>query len=265
MYKVVGINFSNSNRLYYFSTNNIDCKKGDRVIVETEKGLQFGVAVTEIVDMAEEKLIYPLKNVLRIATEEDTKKQAENKKTSDKALEEAKKIAKNLKLDMNFIDASFTFDKNQLLFNFLADERVDFRELAKKLAAMYKTRIELRQIGVRDKAKEIGGLGPCGRFLCCSTFLNDFNSVSINMAKNQYISLNPTKINGICGRLLCCLKYEDEQYSELKRMLPPLGTIIKRENIQGKVISHNIFKQTFTIETQDRTFVELESNKNESN
>ena len=162
-----------------------------------------------------------------------------------------------LKLNMRFIDASFTFDKNQLLFNFIADERVDFRELAKKLASIYKTRIELRQIGVRDKAKEIGGIGPCGRFLCCNVFLNDFNSVSINMAKNQYISLNPTKINGICGRLLCCLKFEDDQYTELKKNYPPIGTIVNNNNIKGKVVSHNLFKGTYNVETSDKVIIEV--------
>ena len=148
-------------------------------------------------------------------------------------------------------------DRNQLLFNFIADGRVDFRELAKKLASIYKTRIELRQIGVRDKAKEIGGIGPCGRFLCCNTFLNDFNSVSINMAKNQYISLNPTKINGICGRLLCCLKYEDDQYTELKKDYPDIGSVIKNGNIKGKVVAHNLFKKSYNVETSDKNIIEV--------
>ena len=159
---------------------------------------------------------------------------------------------------MRFISANLTLEKTQLTLNFIADERVDFRELAKKLANIYKTRIELRQIGVRDKAKEIGGLGPCGMFLCCNTFLNDFNSVSINMAKNQYLSLNPTKINGICGRLLCCLKYEDETYSELKKDYPPVGTIVRKNGIEGKVISHNLFKKTYTLEKKDKTLEEVE-------
>ena len=142
---------------------------------------------------------------------------------------------------------------------------MDFRELAKKLASIYKTRIELRQIGVRDKAKEIGGIGPCGRFLCCNTFLNDFNSVSINMAKNQYLSLNPTKINGICGRLLCCLKYEDEQYTEMKQKFPAIGTRIKIDGKEGKVISHNLLKNTFIVEQMDKTTIEIENKKYESN
>lgn len=164
---------------------------------------------------------------------------------------------------MKFLDASFTFDRNQLILNFLADDRIDFRELAKKLASIYKTRIELRQIGVRDKAKEIGGLGPCGRFLCCNLFLNDFNSVSINMAKNQYIALNPTKINGICGRLLCCLKYEDDQYTELKRNMPSIGTLIKNNDVEGKVVGLNILKGTYTVEKADKTQVEVEKNESD--
>ena len=166
---------------------------------------------------------------------------------------------------MNFIGAYFTLDKNQLIYNFVADERIDFRELAKKLASIYKTRIELRQIGVRDKAKEIGGLGPCGRFLCCNSFLTDFNSVSINMAKNQYIALNPSKINGICGRLLCCLNYEDEQYSEMKKKYPDLGSYIKVNNLSGKVVSHNLFKKTFTIESSDKILTEIFVEEYESN
>ena len=166
MYEVVGIRFINSNRVYYFSTNNLKLKNKDKVIVETEKGIQFGFVANDPMELPEDKLILPLKNVLRIATKEDLKQQKANEEKSQKALQDAKKIAVKLGLDMNFIDASFTFDKKQLIFNFLADDRIDFRELAKKLAAIYKTRIELRQIGVRDKAKEIGGIGPCGRFLC---------------------------------------------------------------------------------------------------
>ena len=264
MYEVVGVKFVNSNRVYYFSTNEIKINNKDRVIVETERGIQFGTVVNGPIELPAEKLVFPLKNVLRIANESDLKQEKINEEKGVKALNDAKNIAKKLDLNMNFIDATFTFDRKQLIFNFLADERIDFRELAKKLAAIYKTRIELRQIGVRDKSKEIGGIGPCGRFLCCSTFLNDFNSVSINMAKNQYIALNPTKINGICGRLLCCLNYEDEQYKEMKKDYPPIGTIIKSGNESGKVVSHNLLKGTYTIEKTGKILEELkldESNK----
>ena len=258
MYKVVGIEFSNSNRIYFFDPKNLEIHKGDKIIVETERGLQLGIARKEIEEVSEDKIVLPLKPVLRIANKEDIGKYEKNKKTEADSLEKATSIAADLELDMRFISSNLTLDKTQLTLNFLADERIDFRELAKKLANIYKTRIELRQIGVRDKAKEIGGIGPCGRFLCCNTFLNDFNSVSINMAKNQYLSLNPTKINGICGRLLCCLKYEDDTYSEIKKDYPPIGTIIKKDGNEGKVITHNIFKRTYIIEKKDKTQVEVE-------
>ena len=265
MYEVVGVSLINSNRIYYFSQNNIFFQKNDKVVVETERGFQLGIIKTETLKLSSEKLSLPLKPILRLATEEDKKKQIENEKLAKEALENAKKIAKKMELNMKFLDSNFTLDRNQLIFTFIADERVDFRELAKKLASIYKTRIELRQIGVRDKAKEIGGIGPCGRFLCCNTFLNDFNSVSINMAKNQYLSLNPTKINGICGRLLCCLKYEDEQYTEMKQKFPAIGTRIKIDGKEGKVISHNLLKNTFIVEQMDKTTIEIENKKYESN
>lgn len=265
MYSVVGVKFDSSNRLYFFEINKLDIKKGAKVIVETEKGLQFGTVMTDVRQMDEKDITTPLKNVVRIATKVDIDAQRENTKTATKALEDAKKYAKNLNLNMNFIGAYFTLDKNQLIYNFVSDDRVDFRELAKKLAAIYKTRIELRQIGVRDKAKEIGGIGPCGRFLCCNSFLTDFNSVSINMAKNQYIALNPTKINGICGRLLCCLNYEDDQYTEMKKDFPDIGVYIKSSNVNGKVVSHNLFKKSFMVENKDKILVEVTLEEYESN
>ncbi len=258
MYKVVGIEFTNSNRIYFFDPKNIKINKGDKIVVETERGLQLGIARKDIEEVDESKIVLPLKPVLRLANKDDISKYEKNKKLEEEAIDKATKIASELELDMRFISSNMTLDKTQLTLNFLADERIDFRELAKKLANIYKTRIELRQIGVRDKAKEIGGIGPCGRFLCCNTFLNDFNSVSINMAKNQYLSLNPTKINGICGRLLCCLKYEDDTYSEMKKEYPPLGTIVKKDGNEGKVVLHNVFKRTYVIEKKDKTQVEVE-------
>ena len=215
MIKVIGINFLDANRIYYFSPNNIKLKKGDYVIVETERGMQFGQAVTNIEQMPKEKVFLPLKDVIRKANKDDINANDKNARDGLKALSYAKELVNKQGLDMKLFEASYTFDRKKLIFKFIADERVDFRELAKLLAAKYKTRIELRQIGVRDKAKEIGGLGPCGRPLCCSLFLTNFNSVSINMAKNQGIALNPTKINGACGRLLCCLGYEDDQVRHL--------------------------------------------------
>jgi cell fate regulator YaaT (PSP1 superfamily) len=260
MYSVIGIEFSNSNRIYFFDPNGIEVSKNDKIIVETERGLQLGIVKKEKQELSSEKIVLPLKPILRKANKEDISKYEKNIKIEKEAIEKATTISNELELDMRFISANLTLEKTQLTLNFIADERVDFRELAKKLANIYKTRIELRQIGVRDKAKEIGGLGPCGMFLCCNTFLNDFNSVSINMAKNQYLSLNPTKINGICGRLLCCLKYEDDVYLEMKKDYPPVGTIIKKNGIEGKVISHNLFKKTYTVEKKDKTLEEVELN-----
>jgi cell fate regulator YaaT (PSP1 superfamily) len=258
MINVVGIEFSSSNRIYYFDPNGLEVSKNDKVIVETERGLQLGIVKNENKEVSKDKIVLPVKPILRIANKEDLNKYEKNKKVEEEALENAIKISNDLKLDMRFVSSNMTLDKNQLTLNFIADDRVDFRELAKKLATIYKTRIELRQIGVRDKAKEIGGIGPCGMFLCCNVFLNDFNSVSINMAKNQYLSLNPTKINGICGRLLCCLKYEDDTYLELKKDYPQIGSIIKKNGIEGKVVSHNLFKKTYILEKKDKTLEEVE-------
>lgn len=257
-YNVVRILFENSNRIYFFSNNNLPLTVSDFVVVESEKGNQFGKVISEIFEIDESKLVKPLKNVIRIANNADIETNEKNKKDAVNALKKARDMVQSLNLNMNILSANFTLDRNQLAFNFIADDRVDFRELAKRLAGIYKTRIELRQIGVRDKAKEIGGLGPCGRFLCCNLFLNDFETVSINMAKNQYISLKPDKINGVCGRLLCCLNYEDDQYTELKREFPSIGTIVKHKNVSGKVISHNLFKRTFDIESVDKTIVTID-------
>jgi len=258
MKKIVGIIFKNNDKVYLFDANNLSLNKDDFVIVETERGLQFGQVNIEPYDALEKDLGKELKLVVKKADFKDIKTNEDNIKAASKALIEAKKISESLNLNMQLIDAAYTFDRSQLLFHFLADARVDFRELAKKLAASYRTRIELRQIGVRDKAKMIGGLGPCGRFLCCSSFLTDFNSVSINMAKNQMLALNPTKINGMCGRLLCCLGYEDDIYTELKKDLPSIGQVYKKNDVEGKVISVNILKKTVILETKNKTVVEVE-------
>ena len=265
MISVVGINFLDGGRIYYFSPNNIDVKQGDYVIVETERGLQFGQAVTEITEMKEENIFLPLKNIIKKATNDDVKKNKSNILEANKALEYAKKVVEKEKMDMKLFEASYTFDKKKLIFKFIADERVDFRELAKVLAAKYKTRIELRQIGVRDKAKEISGLGPCGRPLCCSTFLSNFNSVSINMAKNQGIALNPNKINGSCGRLFCCLGYEDEVYSEYKKDLPKLGELITIDGQSGRVCELDILKRSYKIKTENNEIITVEKKENGSN
>ena len=251
MIKVVGIRFSSKGRLYYFSKNDLNLSLNDEVIVETERGLQFGIVAKEEREIDEKNFLNPLKNVIRIASKKDKIIYERNLKDASYALKTARKVVSELKLDMNILDASYTFDKKQLLFNFIADDRIDFRELAKKLAQIYKTRIELRQIGIRDKAREIGGLGPCGRFLCCNSFLTDLNSVTINMAKNQMLALNPTKINGVCGRLLCCLAYEDETYTELKKNLPNLGDKYTYEGKTYKVIEVDILKQRIVIDNPE--------------
>lgn len=258
MRKTIGVSFEGSDKIYYFDSNKLTLNKNDNVIVETERGLQYGKAVTDILEIDEKNLGKELKYVIRKADDKDSKAYEKNKKDALHALKSARDIAEKMKLNMQVVDASYTFDQSQLLFHFLADNRVDFRELAKKLAQNYKTRIELRQIGVRDKAKMIGGIGPCGRFLCCSTFLTDFNSVSINMAKNQMLALNPTKINGMCGRLLCCLNYEDDTYTELKKNMPSIGQIYKKGDVEGKIISLNILKRTVLLETTNKTIVEVE-------
>ena len=248
MIEVVGISFEEKGRMYYFSPNNLKLKNNITVIVETDKGEQFGKVTKEAFSIEEKKLMSPLKNVVRIATKQDYYANKKNLKDAEEALKKCRDLAIKEHLNMQIIDAHYTFDRTQLVFRFLADARVDFRNLAKELASIYKTRIELRQVGVRDKAKEIGGIGPCGRPLCCSCFLNDFESVSINMAKNQNISLNQTKINGACGRLLCCLKYEDETYSECRKCLPKIGEIIETEAGRGKVVSVDILNKKYSVE-----------------
>ncbi len=261
MYEVVGISFSKNGRVYYFQSNHLELPKGSHVVVETERGLQYGTVVIEPYQEDEKNLMLPLKEIIRVSTKEDDQQYQKNLKDAEKALRDAKRLAKDLDLPMSFINASFVLNRSQLLFNFVAEERIDFRELAKKLAQIYKTRIELRQIGVRDKSKEIGGLGPCGRMLCCNLFLKDFNSVSINMAKNQYLALNPTKINGVCGRLLCCLNYEDELYTELRKGMPEVGALAQTPNGMGKVLSVDLFKRTYKAELKDKQVVEVSVEK----
>lgn len=258
MKSVVGVNFNDSKKIYYFLVNGLDIIKGNNVIVLTERGVQFGVVVTDIIDVDESKLSTPLKDVMRVASSDDVSINNNNISDAEKALLDAKKFVLELGLDMQILSACFTFDRKQLVFNFLADERVDFRELARKLAGVYKTRIELRQIGIRDKAKAVGGCGQCGRKLCCSSFLDDINSVSINMAKNQNLALNPQKINGVCGRLMCCLAYENDCYSEYKDGLPKVGSRVSVDGEDGKVISVDIFSRTYKFETSDAKVIEVD-------
>ena len=255
MKKVIGITLSISKSFVYADVNNVDCLLGDIIIVETDSGIESAIVKKEAYLELEENLPVDLYSVVRKATKEDIELIADNHAKSEKALNIARKYSEELHLDMRFVDSFYTFDKSQLIFSFVADNRIDFRELAKKLAQKYKTRIELRQIGVRDKAKKIGGLGPCGLFLCCHTFLTDFNSVSINMAKNQFLALNPSKINGICGRLLCCLGYENNLYTELKQGFPKIGTIVETPSGAGKVSSINVFNGTFQVDLKDKGLI----------
>ncbi len=260
MIKVTAIAFEDSNRIYYFNRNNIELEEKNIVVVETERGLQLGTVKKVDLEIDKDDITLPLKNVLRVAKKEDISTKEKCKVTEKEALKKAMNIASELNLEMKFVSANYTLDKKQLTFNFIADDRVDFRELAKKLASIYKTRIELRQIGVRDKAKKVGGLGPCGLFLCCNSFLTDFDSVSINMAKDQGIALNPNKINGACGRLLCCLKFENDNYKDLKGKFPKIGAKVKTKEGEGAVVSINMLKGIYVVYVQNVGPVEVNIN-----
>lgn len=260
---IYGVKFNDKGKIYNFKSE-IECPLNVTVIVETEKGLQFGKIVKEVID-DKAKFNDNLKPIVRLSTKEDYKKYLHNLKDAEEALKKAKEYVKELDLDMYLIDASYTFDRKQLLFNFYADERIDFRELAKKLAFNYKTRIELRQIGARDKAEQIGGIGVCGRELCCHGFLTSKGSVSMNMAKNQNIALNPSKINGLCGRLLCCFAYEDDEYTCCRKVLPEIGQTVKTQYGTGIVKSLDILHKKYDVEIDGQIKTVEVSDKNESN
>lgn len=245
--KVCGIKFKDIGKTYYFKYEDLKLYKNLTVVVDTEKGEQFAKVVEPEIEDTKKLTIDNMKAVLRISTKSDYNTYMKNLKDAKEALDFAKSTAEEQNIDMRFLDATFTLDRKQLTFNFIADERVDFRNLVKDLAAKYKTRIELHQMGVRDKSKEIGGLGQCGRELCCSKFLNGMETISINMAKNQNIALNPSKINGACGRLLCCLAYEDEVYSEHRKDMPKMGSTIKTPDGEGKVIAMDILSKKYTV------------------
>lgn len=244
MVKVVGVRFRNAGKIYYFGPGKLDIHAGMHVIVETARGVEMGTVMTEPKGVSEEEVIQPLKPVIRIATEADEKTVAKNREKEKDAFRIClEKIAKH-KLDMKLVEAEYTFDNNKLLFYFTADGRIDFRELVKDLAAVFRTRIELRQIGVRDETKIMGGIGICGRALCCNTYLSEFAPVSIKMAKEQNLSLNPTKISGVCGRLMCCLTNEEETYEELNSHLPSNGDhVTTPEGLRGNVQSVNVLRQ----------------------
>ncbi len=255
--KIIAIKFKENGKNYYFDTNNLDLNFGDNVIVDTEKGLQFGNVCSEEIVIDNEKKDDYYNKILKVANEKDIEANIRNDIDAMKALEKAKEISLNLKLNMKFIEAKFNFDRTQLIFYFNAENRVDFRELAKQLASIYRTRIELRQIGVRDKAKAISGVGVCGRKLCCSAFLKDLDSVSINMAKNQNIALNPNKINGACGRLLCCLNFEDCLYTQNRKDMPEVGEVIELEGKKGIVSFIDIPNKKYIVNCENGGKIEV--------
>jgi len=247
MIKVVGVRFRNAGKVYYFDPDEFDIKTGDNVIVETARGIEFGKVVTGPKFITEEQIVAPLKKVIRIADDEDLKKVQDNKEKEKKAFDICFQKINDHKLEMKLIDVEYTFDNNKILFYFTADGRVDFRELVKDLAAVFRTRIELRQIGVRDETKMMGGLGVCGRVLCCNSFLCEFQPVSIKMAKEQGLSLNPCKISGACGRLMCCLKYEQDAYEDILGRVPKQGAIVQTPEGQGEVMEVNLLKETVKV------------------
>ena len=248
MRKIIGIRFRTAGKVYYFDPLEFFIKKGDHVIVETARGVEYGTAVSEIKEVSDEEISQPLKPVIRVATQKDDEQQIENEQKEKDAFRICQEKIKAHELDMKLVDTEYTFDNNKILFYFTADGRIDFRELVKDLAAIFKTRIELRQIGVRDATKILGGIGVCGRPLCCHTFLSEFAPVSIKMAKEQNLSLNPTKISGVCGRLMCCLKNEEETYEDLNRRLPNPGDYVTtKDGKKGEVHSVNVLRQLVKI------------------
>lgn len=244
MIKIIGVQFRNVGKIYYFNPKNFQIQRGDHVIVETARGIEYGNVVLEPRLVDESQVVQPLKDVIRLATPKDDTKEEANRKKEKEAYQICVKKIREHGLEMKLIDVEYTFDNNKVLFYFTADGRIDFRELVKDLAAIFKTRIELRQIGVRDETKILGGIGICGRPLCCHTYLSEFAPVSIKMAKEQNLSLNPAKISGVCGRLMCCLKNEQETYEYLNKKLPNVGdTVITPEGLKGEVQSVGVLRQ----------------------
>ncbi|MEB8098421.1 stage 0 sporulation family protein [Staphylococcus xylosus] len=250
MQNVVGIDFQKSGKMEYYSPKNFDLNVGDWVVVESKRGLEMGRVKYAPLDVADEDVTLPLKEIVRHATDEDLSQYEQNEKDAEEAMTLCKNTIQQQSLEMRLVNCEFTLDKSKVIFNFTSDERVDFRKLVKVLAQKLKTRIELRQIGVRDEAKLLGGIGPCGRSLCCATFLGDFEPVSIKMAKDQNLSLNPTKISGACGRLMCCLKYENDYYEEARAQLPDVGEAIQTPEGNGKVIGLNILDVSMQVKVE---------------
>lgn len=248
MIKVVGVRFRKAGKIYYFDPMQFEITLGSHVIVETARGIEFGTVMIASKELPEDKVIQPLKPVIRIATPEDEQTEARNRQKEQEAFQICLEKIQRHNMEMKLVDAEYTFDNNKLLFYFTADGRIDFRELVKDLASVFRTRIELRQIGVRDETKILGGIGICGRPLCCHTFLSEFAPVSIKMAKEQNLSLNPSKISGVCGRLMCCLKNEEEMYEYLNSHLPNVGDYVTTsDRLRGEVHSVSVLRQTVKV------------------
>lgn len=262
MKKVIGVRFRTAGKVYYFDPINLDIRKGSHVIVETARGIEYGTVVGDIKEVEDDKVVAPLKPVLRIATAKDDEQEKKNKEKEKDAFKICLEKIKKHELEMKLIDAEYTFDNNKVLFYFTADGRVDFRELVKDLASVFKTRIELRQIGVRDETKIRGGIGICGRPLCCHTHQSDFIPVSIKMAKEQNLSLNPTKISGVCGRLMCCLKHEEDTYEEINKRLPNVGDYVTTpDGLKGEVHSVNVLRELVKVIVEENDEKEIHEYK----
>jgi cell fate regulator YaaT (PSP1 superfamily) len=261
MVKVVGVRFKRAGKVYYFDPDQLEIDVGANVIVETARGVEFGEVVIPVREVTDDEIVAPLKKVMRIANEDDIRHAAENAKKEKEAFATCLQKIKDHNLEMKLIDVEYTFDNNKILFYFTADGRVDFRELVKDLASVFKTRIELRQIGVRDESKMMGGIGICGRILCCSSYLGEFQPVSIKMAKEQGLSLNPTKISGTCGRLMCCLKYEQEAYEQVIKKAPKAGAIVDTPDGQGVVVETYLIKEIVKVKLDKGNDTDLRAYK----
>lgn len=259
MIKVIGVRFKKAGKIYYFDPLGYGIEKDSAVIVETARGIEFGQCVVGIREVSDKEIFAPLKPVIRVAGQKDLDRHIQNKEKEKEAFIVGEKKIQEHHLEMKLVDVEYTFDHSKVIFYFTADGRIDFRELVKELATIFRTRIELRQIGVRDEAKMLGGIGICGRSLCCSTWLGDFNSVSIKMAKEQNLSLNPTKISGICGRLMCCLNYEQETYEEIRYRLPKVGSLVETPAGKGNVIGNNVIKESVKVRIQGSDEEQIET------
>ena len=255
MYKVVGVRFKKAGKIYYFDPRDYELNEGEYVIVETARGVEYGKVVICVREVEENDVVLPLKKIVRPAASDDLERVEENREEAERAFTTGLSKIEEHKLEMKLVDVEYTFDRNKIVFYFTAEGRIDFRNLVKDLASIFRTRIELRQIGVRDEAKMLGGIGPCGRMLCCSTFLGDFEPVSIKMAKDQNLSLNPSKISGLCGRLMCCLKYENDDYEQAKALMPDVGTRVDTPEGPGRVVGLNLLERILQVSLMEQDLV----------